>query len=91
MSAEITTVALITAIGSALVGGIFYAFSSFVMKALARIPAAEGIAAMQSINVAVLNRTFLWLFMGTAALSLILAIAAVLGWGATAAPYWLTR
>ena len=27
-------------LGSALVGGIFFAFSSFVMKALARVPSA---------------------------------------------------
>ena len=31
-------------IGSALVGGVFLAFSSFVMKALARVPSREGIA-----------------------------------------------
>ena len=37
--------------GSALVAGVFFAFSSFVMKVLARVPSAEGIAAMQSINV----------------------------------------
>jgi hypothetical protein len=42
-----------------LVGGIFFTFSSFVMKALARLPSAEGIAAMQSINVVVLNPSFL--------------------------------
>ena len=46
-------------LGSALVGGIFFAFSSFVMKALARVPSAEGIGAMQSINVVVLNPSFL--------------------------------
>jgi uncharacterized membrane protein len=33
------------------VGGIFFAFSAFVMKALDRLPPAQGIAAMQSINV----------------------------------------
>ena len=45
--------------GSGVVGGVFFAFSSFVMAALARRPAHEGIAAMQSINVVVLNRSFL--------------------------------
>jgi len=38
-------------LGSALVGGIFFAFSSFIMKALAGVPSEEGIGAMQSINV----------------------------------------
>ncbi len=41
---------LISALGCGLVGGIFFAFSTFVMKALTRLPPAQGIAAMQSIN-----------------------------------------
>ncbi|MEO1431449.1 MAG: hypothetical protein AAFV71_20795 [Cyanobacteria bacterium J06633_8] len=45
---------LITAIGSAITGGIFYAFSTFVMKALSQQPVAGGIATMQSINITVL-------------------------------------
>jgi len=57
-------------LGSALIGGVFFGFSSFVMKALARVPSAEGIAAMQSINVVVINPSFMGAFMGTAVLSL---------------------
>lgn len=57
-------------LGSALIGGVFFAFSSFVMKALARIPSSGGIAAMQSINVVVINPSFLGAFMGTTVLSL---------------------
>ncbi len=38
------------AIGSGLLGGVLFAFSSFVMPALLRIPPDEGISAMQSIN-----------------------------------------
>jgi uncharacterized membrane protein len=38
------------AIGSGLLGGVLFAFSSFVMPALRRIPPEEGISAMQSIN-----------------------------------------
>ncbi len=38
------------AIGSGLLGGVLFAFSSFVMPALRRIPAPEGVSAMQSIN-----------------------------------------
>ena len=40
------------------------------MKALARVPSSEGIAAMQSINVVVINPSFLGAFLGTALLSL---------------------
>lgn len=72
-----TTAALL---GSALVGGIFFAFSSFVMKALAKIPTQDGIRAMQSINVVVLNPMFLGVFFGTAILSVFVAAAALGGW-----------
>lgn len=37
---------VIAALASALMGGVFFAFSSFVMPALGRIPPAEGIRAM---------------------------------------------
>ncbi|MGL4966898.1 MAG: hypothetical protein ACRC67_37105 [Inquilinus sp.] len=33
---------LLSALGSGLVGGIFFAFSTFVMGALARLPAPQG-------------------------------------------------
>lgn len=85
----VTIIAIVIALlGSALIGGIFFAFSSFVMKALARVPPAEGIAAMQSINVVVLNPSFLGAFMGTAAVSLLVAVVAVKGWETPSAP-WL--
>ena len=76
-------------LGSALVGGIFFTFSSFVMKALARVPPAEGISAMQAINVVVLNPSFLGVFIGTAVVSLGAAGLAVAGWGRPSAPFFL--
>ncbi len=76
-------------LGSALVGGIFFAFSSFVMKALAGVPSAEGIGAMQSINVVVLNPSFLGAFMGTAVLSLVAGGLALAGWGSPSASFFL--
>ncbi|MBT8058742.1 MAG: DUF1772 domain-containing protein [Gammaproteobacteria bacterium] len=81
--------AIVALLGSALIGGVFFAFSSFIMKALARVPSAEGIAAMQSINVVVLNRSFLGAFMGTALISLVLAGFAVSEWGTPPAPWYL--
>jgi uncharacterized membrane protein len=81
--------AIVALLGSALIGGVFFAFSSFIMKALARVPSAEGIAAMQSINVVVLNRSFLGAFMGTAVISLLLAGLALRAWGTPAAPWYL--
>jgi uncharacterized membrane protein len=52
-----------------------------VMNALARIPPAQGIAAMQSINVAVINPSFFAVFFGTALICLCLAVRSVLKWG----------
>jgi len=76
-------------LGSALVGGIFFTFSSFVMRALARVPSAEGIGAMQSINVVVLNPSFLGVFMGTAVVSLGAGGLALAGLGRPFAPFFL--
>ena len=76
-------------LGSALVGGVFFTFSSFVMKALARLPSPEGIAAMQSINVVVINRSFLGAFMGTAVLSLMMAGLAFSRWDDPSALFFL--
>jgi len=77
------------ALGSALVGGIFFAFSNFVMPALARVPAAAGMQAMQSVNVVVLNRGFLALFAGTALLFVGLVILSLLQWTSPHGPYLL--
>jgi uncharacterized membrane protein len=87
---QLVSVAGIAALlGSALVGGIFFAFSSFVMKSLARVPPAEGIAAMQSINVVVINSSFLGAFIGTAVLSLVLGSLALTGWSHPSANLFL--
>jgi len=72
------------ALGSALVAGIFFAFSTFVMAALGRIPAEQGVAAMQSINITVINPLFMLAFMGTGALCLALAAGSYVRWDETA-------
>jgi uncharacterized membrane protein len=79
----------LAALGSGLIGGVFFAFSSFVMKALGRVPPASGIATMQSINVAVINPIFFAAFFGTALLCILLAIVALLGWSEPGAIYLL--
>ncbi len=62
-------------VGTGLAGGIFFAFSSFVMRALGAVPPRAGIAAMNAINVAVINPGFMLVFLGTALLSIALAFA----------------
>ena len=73
----IEMMALAAAAGSALIGGTFFGFSSFVMAALGQLPAPQGIAAMQSINRVVLNPVFLGVFVGTALLCAALAVGAL--------------
>ena len=65
---------LLAALGCGLIAGVFFAFSSFVMKALARLPASAGIAAMQSINIVVLRSWFMAAFLGTAAVCVLASI-----------------
>lgn len=73
-------VALVGVLGAGTIGGVFFAFSSFVMPALGRLPSEQGLAAMQSINVAVLRPSFLAPFLGTALLSLGALVLAGVCW-----------
>jgi uncharacterized membrane protein len=72
--------AFAAAIGSGLVAGVFFAFSTFVMAALGRLPPEQGVAAMQAINVTVINPAFMLAFLGTAILCLALAAGAYASW-----------
>lgn len=65
---------VVTAVGAGLMAGFFFAFSAGVMRALARLTPAQGIAAMQSINVAVINPLFLPVFLGTGVACAALAV-----------------
>ncbi|UVC10667.1 DUF1772 domain-containing protein [Rhizobium sp. TH2] len=67
-------------LGSGIVAGVFFAFSSFVMAALARLPANQGIAAMQSINITVINPLFMLILFGTGLLGAALAVGVYLAW-----------
>ncbi|MEM9462687.1 MAG: anthrone oxygenase family protein [Myxococcota bacterium] len=69
------------AIGCGVMAGIYFAFSTFVMKALAGIPRTAGIAAMQSINEVIVSSAFLPLFFGTSLLGAGLAGWSLTQWG----------
>lgn len=75
---SVTGVTTVAAAGAGLAGGVFFAFSSFVMPALRRLPSGQGIAAMQSINKQAPTPVFMTLLFGTAAVSAGLGIHAVL-------------
>lgn len=78
MNGALFVLTLVCALGCALIAGVFFAFSAFVMRALAGLAAREGIAAMQSINRVVLGSWFLRAFFAVAAASAGLAIAGVI-------------
>jgi uncharacterized membrane protein len=80
---------IVAALGCGLVAGVFFAFSTFVMPALARLQPPQGITAMQSINITAINPLFMLAIFGTAAACLFLAISALLNWQQPGAVYLL--
>ena len=73
------------ALGCGIVAGVFFAFSTFVMPALGRLPASHAVAAMQSINIVALNRWFLGVFSGTALGCAVLLIVSLTRWSGPSA------
>jgi uncharacterized membrane protein len=69
-------VALLGVLGSGLMAGLFFAFSTAVMPALGRVRPAPGAEAMQQVNRLIQNPLFLLVFMGTGLVSLLLVIGA---------------
>ena len=76
-------------IGAGLIAGTFFCFSSFVMPALARLEPTQGIAAMQKINITVINPLFMAVLFGTAVLYLLQAFVACRSGLDTPALCWL--
>jgi uncharacterized membrane protein len=89
MSPATFALTLVAALGSAAMGGVFFAFSAFVMDGLARLPPADGIAAMQSINVTAVRPAFMTALFGTAAACAVLGVHALLTWGDRRAAFLL--
>ena len=78
-----------SALGCGLIAGVFFAFSTFVMSALARLQPTQGIAAMQSINITAINPLFMTVLFGTAAACIVLAVSSLLKWHQPGAAYLL--
>lgn len=75
-STDLATVAtLVSVVSTALVGGVFFAFSSFVMPALTLLSPPEGIRAMQSINITAVRPPLMTALFGTAVLTIAVPIA----------------
>ncbi|HET9143635.1 DUF1772 domain-containing protein [Actinophytocola sp.] len=81
----VLTLTIAATLGCGLGAGVFFAFSSFVMPGLRRLPAPQGIAAMQSINITAVTPVFMIQLFGTALLCAVLVVFGVLRWGQPAA------
>lgn len=75
------TITLITAIGAGVTGGVYFAFSTFVMSGLRKLPDRQGLSAMQAVNKAAPNPLFMTALFGTAVLAVGLVVAGVRRWG----------
>lgn len=81
MGAVVTALLWFAAIGCGLIGGLYFAFSTFIMTALGRTGAPAGVAAMTAINDVILRSLFMPLFYGTSLAALALAVIGALGGG----------
>lgn len=74
----------IAVVAYALVGGVFLAFSDFIMRSLAITGSTRGVEAMQVINREVFRWVFMVLFLGMAAVSLVVTGYSVIHLGGPA-------
>ena len=74
MSGGLDILTLAGALGCGLNGGVFFAWSTFVMDGLRRAAAPAGIAVMQSINRQAPTPAFMLLWLGTGLVTVVLAV-----------------
>ena len=70
-----------SAIGCGLLGGLYFAFSAFIMAAFSRIDQAAGISAMNAINDVIVRSWFMPVFLGTTVAAAALSGLAFFRWG----------
>lgn len=79
MSGLLQAATVAAAVGAAVSGGTLFAFSSFVMPALGRVPDAVGLRAMQAINRAAPTPSFMVVLLGTGLVTTGVAIVGTAG------------
>lgn len=89
MADLLVALTFVSALGCGLSAGALFAFSSFVMKALARLQPAQGIAAMQSINVMAVTPAFMTALFGTAVTCVAVVVWALVDWHDSFGPWLL--
>jgi uncharacterized membrane protein len=80
MSSGLFALTFVTAVACGLIGGAFFAFSTFVMRGLGRVPAPHGIVSMQSINVAAITTVFKTTMLGAALACIAVAAGSLTAW-----------
>jgi uncharacterized membrane protein len=80
MSAAMTVILWVLAIGCGLIAGLYFAFSAFIMTALAQSGTTTAVQAMNAINAVILKSAFMPLFYATSLGALIVAPTAFLIW-----------
>ncbi|MDQ1606607.1 MAG: hypothetical protein QOJ18_974 [Microbacteriaceae bacterium] len=89
MSVSLTLAVIVSCVGSGLIAGVFFAFSSFVMPALWRLPAAAAIAAMQTINQTAVRPSFIVVLFGTAMVSIAATVWSLLDFSGASAGWMI--
>ena len=89
IAAAFNVLIFLAALGSGIAAGLFFIFSTTIMASFAKLPVPQGIAAMQQINVTIINPLFMLVFMGMVVLSLVLGAKAILGWSEAGAAWLL--
>jgi uncharacterized membrane protein len=74
MDSLILVLTVVAAVGSGLMGGVFFVFSVAVIPALRRRQAVEAVATMQEINRVIVRPLFMLVFLGTAVVGITLVV-----------------
>ncbi len=72
-------------LSSAIMAGLYFAFSVFIMRALKTLDGPDGARAMNAINAEIVRTAFLPIFLLSSLVALVLAVIAVPQWGAPGA------
>ena len=80
------TIGVATTVGAAVVGGVFFTFSTFVGQALRSAPSGAAVSTMQAVNVAAVRPPLMIALFGTAGLGLAAAVHALRAGGGAAWP-----
>lgn len=80
-----TLLAWIMVVCSGLMAGVYLTFSMVVMRSLAALEVAQGMAAMKSINREILKTAFMPLFFGSTIIAILMMVIAIWQWGASGA------